>query len=136
MNSLRITISKVVMFVLYFCLQSKHISFVYLKELSLFYTPVKVENKVTLGAMLDSGSMACSLSTEAQKKLIDAGVQLKNREMTDVVFVGCGGVRVKPESVVNLEMAVYGCSTPVSLVGQGADVLVVVLGELQADSGS
>ena len=33
-----------------------------------------------------------------------------------------------------LQLAVYGCSIPVSLVGQGADVLVVVLCELQADS--
>ena len=80
------------------------LSFRILKKLrssdSLFYTPVKVENKVTLGAMLDSGSMACSLSAVARKKLINAGVQLNNQEMTDVVFVGCGGVRVKPESVV------------------------------------
>ena len=32
-------------------------------------------------------------------------------------------------------MAVDGCCTPVSLVGQGEDVLVVVFSELQADSG-
>lgn len=94
---------------------------------SLFYTPVKVENKVTLGAMLDSGSMACSLSAEARKKLIDAGVHLNNQEMTDVVFVGCGGVRVKPESVVNLEMAVYGCrvSVPTFVVQNQQDDLII-----------
>ena len=34
-----------------------------------------------------------------------------------------------------LLMAVDGCSTPVGLVGKGSDVLVVVLGELQVDSG-
>ena len=94
---------------------------------SLFYTPGKVENKVTLGAMLDSSSMACSLSAEARKKLIDAGVHLNNQEMTDVVFVGCGGVRVKPESVVNLEMAVYGCrvSVPTFVVQNQQDDLII-----------
>jgi hypothetical protein len=94
---------------------------------SLFYTPVKVENKVTLGAMLDSGSMACSLSAVARKKLINAGVQLNNQEMTDVVFVGCGGVRVKPESVENLEMAVYGCrvSVPTFVVQNQQDDLII-----------
>src|SRR4029434_2317512 len=78
-------------------------------------------------AMLDSGSMACSLSAEARKKLIDAGVHLNNQEMTDVVFVGCGGVRVKPESVVNLEMAVYGCrvSVPTFVVQNQQDDLII-----------
>lgn len=81
---------------------------------SLFYTPVVVADKVTLCAMLDSGSMACSLSTEAKEKLIEAeAIDLGSVEMTDVVFVGCGGVRVKPESVVNLEMVLYGCRVSV-----------------------
>ena len=34
-----------------------------------------------------------------------------------------------------LLMAVDGCSTPVGLVGKGSDILVVILGELQVDSG-
>lgn len=60
--------------------------------------------------MLDSDSMACSLSSKAQKKLIEAAViDLNSQEVTDVVFVGRGGNRVKPESVVNLKMFVYGC---------------------------
>lgn len=67
---------------------------------SLFYTFVKVEDKVTLGAMLDSGSMACSLSEVALQSLINAGIVLSHQESTDVVFVGCGCARVKPTSIV------------------------------------
>lgn len=95
---------------------------------SLFYTPVTVDNKVTLRAMLDSGSMACSLSVEALNKLTDAGVvQLNEQETTDVVFVGCGGVRVKPQSVVNLKLAVYGCavSVPTFVVQNQQDELII-----------
>lgn len=95
---------------------------------SLFYTPVVVSDKVTLRAMMDSGSMACSLSSEAQKKLIGSGaVDLSSVEMTDVVFVGCGGVRVKPESVVNLKMVVYGCrvSVPAFVVENQQDDLII-----------
>ncbi|KAJ8009202.1 hypothetical protein DPEC_G00086450 [Dallia pectoralis] len=71
--------------------------------------------------------MACSVSAEAWKKLINAGVQLNNQEMTDVVFVGCGGVRVKPESVVNLDMTVYGCRVlvPTFVVRNQQDELII-----------
>lgn len=95
---------------------------------SLFYTPVVVADKLTLGAMMDSGSMACSLSAEAQKKLIDAGaIHLGSEEVTDVVFVGCGGVRVKPESLVDLEMVVYGCrvSMPTFIVENQRDDSII-----------
>ena len=94
---------------------------------SLFYTPVKI-GKVTLGAMLDSGSMACSLSAEAQRKLNEAGVvSLSSQEVTSVVFVGCGGIRVRPKSVVNLEMEVYGCSVsvPTFVVENQRDELII-----------
>lgn len=95
---------------------------------SLFYTPVKVSDAVTLGAMLDSGSMACSLSEEARLKLLNAGVvQDDNHEPTDIVFVGCGGVRVKPTSVVDLDIEVYGCklSVPTFVVqNQQVDLIV------------
>ncbi len=47
------------------------------KSDSLFYTPVIVGNKLTLGGMLDSGSMACTMSEKAEAKLLDAGVLAK-----------------------------------------------------------
>lgn len=94
---------------------------------SLFYSPVRVEDKVTLGAMLDSGSMACSLSDMALQSLINAGVVLSHQEATDIVFVGCGGARVKPSSIVDLEMEIYGCklSVPTFVVANQQDDLLV-----------
>ena len=77
---------------------------------SLFYTPVIVGNKVTLGAMLDSGSMVCTMSEMAELKFIDAGVvDVKSQFNSDVVLVGCGGCRVRPKSTFNINMEVY-CS--------------------------
>lgn len=60
-----------------------------------------------------------ALSEEAWKKLIEAGVvDPSSQEVTNIVFIGCGGVRVKPESVMDLEIEVYGCrvSVPTFLV--------------------
>lgn len=58
---------------------------------------------------------------------LEAGVDLSSQEVTNVVFVGCGGVRVKPKSVVNLEMEVYGCrvSVPTLVVNNQQDDLIV-----------
>lgn len=93
---------------------------------SLFYTPVKVDDKVTLGAMLDSGSMACSLSEVALQSLINAGVEI-TQSSTDIVFVGCGGVRVNPSSKLDLKMEIYGCklSVPTFVVKNQQDDLLV-----------
>lgn len=64
--------------------------------------------------MLSSGSMACSLSTEEHLKLLQTGVvHLDSHEPTDVIFVGCGGVHVKPTSVISLTMDVYECKMSV-----------------------
>lgn len=77
---------------------------------SLFYTPVIVGNKLTLGGMLDSGSMACTMSESAEAKLLNAGVLKKENESNfDVVLIGCGSSRVKPKSAYDVEMEVYGC---------------------------
>lgn len=68
------------------------------------------------------------LSSKAQKKLIDTGVvDLNSLEATDVVFVGCGGIHVKPESVVNLKMSVYGCEilAPTVVVQDQQDDLII-----------
>lgn len=84
--------------------------------------------KVTLGAMLDSGSMACTLSEAAEEKLIVAGaVDVKSQTEADVVLVGCGGRRVKPKTVLNVEMEVYGCKlrVPTLVVPGQLDELIV-----------
>ncbi len=95
---------------------------------SLFYTPVTIGEKVTLGAMLDSGSMACTLSDTAEMKLRKAGVVDSSSELsTDVVLVGCGGLHVKPKSVFNLTMEVYGLKmiVPTLVVPGQHDELVI-----------
>lgn len=88
---------------------------------SLFYTPVIISDRVTLNAMLDSGSMACTISEAAEMKLREAGAVTTNDHFsTDVVLIGCGGRRVTPKVAVNVQMEVYGCKIEVpTLVVQG-----------------
>jgi hypothetical protein len=88
---------------------------------SLFFTPVTVGDAVKLSAMLDSGSMACSINEAAETKLREAGVvTAHNQFSSNVVLVGCGGRRVKPKSSIDVEMEVYGCKILVpTLVVQG-----------------
>lgn len=77
---------------------------------SLFYTSVDMGGTVKLGGMLDSGSMACSISEAAEMKLREAGV-ITDQKLIDVnvILVGCGGLRVKPKCAYDVEMEVYGC---------------------------
>lgn len=88
---------------------------------SLFYTPVIIGNTVTLNAMLDSGSMACTINETAEMKLRDAAIVTEHDQFhPDVMLIGCGGRRVKPKFAVNVEMEVYGCRIVVpTLVVQG-----------------
>lgn len=61
--------------------------------------------------MLDSGSMACTMSKIAELKLIDAGVvDVKKLLNSDVMLVGYGGRLVRPKSAFNINMEVYGCN--------------------------
>lgn len=74
----------------------------------LFYAPVLVSDKVTLRGMLDSGSMSCTLSEEAERKLQAAGV-LPSAQLipSNVVVVGCGGKTAYPKCFYDLEIEVY-----------------------------
>ncbi|KAG1925166.1 interleukin-1 receptor accessory protein-like 1-A [Pimephales promelas] len=58
---------------------------------SLFYTPVSVENGPTLKALIDSGSMACTISETAEANLLEANPNLIKTPADNVVVVGCGG---------------------------------------------
>ena len=59
---------------------------------SLFYVPVKVGGKVTIGGMLDSGSMACTVSDTAMRNLLSAGAVCEaERFSTDVTLIGVAG---------------------------------------------
>lgn len=97
------------------------------KSDSLFYMPVIMWKGLTLGGMLDSGSMACTMSEKAEAKLLNAGVLAKENESNfDVVLIGCGGSQVKPKSAYNVEMEVYGCNIIVpTLVIRGQLDLII-----------
>ena len=98
------------------------------KSDSLFYTDVVVKNQVSLHALIDSGSMACTMSEEAEQKLRSAGLCSQGSEMnTDIVLVGCGGMQVTPKCVFQLEMSVYGqeVSVPTLIVPGQHDQLIL-----------
>lgn len=111
---------------------------------SLFYTDVSVKG-VSFQALLDSGSMACTMNEEAEEMLKNAGVALEFSEMqSNIVLVGCGGVHVQPKCVYQLEMEVYGqaVSVPTLLVpGQrdqmilGTNVIKHILSQLKKTPG-
>ena len=95
---------------------------------SLFHTPVVMGGTVKLGGMLDSGSMAGSISETAEMRLREAGV-LTDRLLMDVnvVLVGCGVLHVKPKCAFEVGMEVYGCKmlVPTLVVpGQHDDLIL------------
>ncbi|TKS64941.1 Retrovirus-related Pol polyprotein from transposon opus [Collichthys lucidus] len=76
---------------------------------------------VKIGGMLDSGSMACSISEAAEVKLREAGV-ITDQKLIDVnvVLVRGGGLLVRQKCAFDVEMEVYGCKMLVpTLVVQG-----------------
>ncbi|XP_062852675.1 retrovirus-related Pol polyprotein from transposon 297 [Trichomycterus rosablanca] len=108
---------------------------------SLFYADVLVNDKVLLQAVLDSGSMACTMSEEAEQELLKATVVPELGETpTDITLVGCGGVKVQPKCIYQLKMKVYGytVSVPTLVVpGQkdqlilGTNVIKYIIGQLK-----
>ncbi|KAK0153851.1 Retrovirus-related Pol polyprotein from transposon gypsy [Merluccius polli] len=57
----------------------------------LFYTSVSIQSAVTLRAMLDSGSMACSLSSRVLPLLETSNIVSSDSiSPTSVVLIGCG----------------------------------------------
>ncbi|KAK0150866.1 hypothetical protein N1851_008029 [Merluccius polli] len=96
--------------------------------IELFYTPVIINNTFQVQGMLDSGSMACTLSERAEhemlsKKLITEPIPFNQ----DVVLVGCGGSLSKPKCMYEVKMKLYGesCIVPVLVVpGQRDDLIV------------
>ena len=75
----------------------------------LFYAPVSISGQCTLRGMLDSGSMACTLSVEAESKLRAAGILPSPQPMPEnVVIVGCGGLTTQPRCIYDLDIEIYG----------------------------
>ncbi|KAL4009159.1 hypothetical protein ACER0C_003011 [Sarotherodon galilaeus] len=94
----------------------------------LFYTPVSVSGRCSLTGMLDSGSMSCTLSEEADSKLRAGGVALIPQHAPEnVVLVGCGGLLTQPKCIYDLDIEVYGTRflVPTFVVPGQKDELIV-----------
>lgn len=94
----------------------------------LFYAPVLVNHSVQLKGMLDSGSMACSISEQAVEKLSSAGVlPEKQHPEENIVLIGCGGLQTRPEGFYDLEIQLYGtrCIVPALVVPGQHDSLIL-----------
>lgn len=94
----------------------------------LFYATVLVNHSVQLKGMLDSGSMACSISEHAVEKLSAAGVLPKKQHPEEnIVLIGCGGLQTQPEGFYDLEIQLYDahCVVPTLVVpGQHDDLIL------------
>ncbi len=109
----------------------------------LFYAPVTVGGQSVLNGLLDSGSMACTLSTEGESKLCADGVLPQPSVIpSNVVLVGCGGLTIQPKCTYDLEVEVYAFKfiVPTLLVpGQkdefiiGSNVIKCVLQKIKAE---
>ncbi|KAG1933867.1 interleukin-1 receptor accessory protein-like 1-A [Pimephales promelas] len=78
--------------------------------------------------MLDSGSMATTLSADMVPQLLEAGVlDQEISSPSDIVLVGCGGKQTCPEGMCDLKMEVYGFSfsVPVLIVSGQVDQLII-----------
>lgn len=74
------------------------------------------------------GSMACSVSEAVEEKLIAAGTLSSDIEQDlDIVLIGCGGQRVRPKRVCDLQLEIYGCtvSVPTLVVPGQVDELII-----------
>ncbi|KAK0131199.1 hypothetical protein N1851_034104 [Merluccius polli] len=94
----------------------------------LFYTSVSIQSAVTLRSMLDSGSMACSLSSRVLPLLETSNIVSSDSiSPTSVVLFGCGGLRTIPVGVCELQMKVLDCniSVPTLIVDGQSDDLIL-----------
>ncbi|XP_055366431.1 uncharacterized protein LOC129604370 [Betta splendens] len=78
--------------------------------------------------MLDSGSMACTLSSNVIQRLLQqAVIKTPTLEPTDVVLIGCGGSKTIPSGTFDLEVEVCGCRALVPMLvvdGQSEDLII------------
>ncbi|KAJ8355216.1 hypothetical protein AAFF_G00085080 [Aldrovandia affinis] len=77
--------------------------------------------------MIDSGSMACTLSEAAEASLLQHNPDLRGCPADDVVIIGCGGHRVIPKAMYNVDVVVYDCKMVVPMLvvpGQTDDMIL------------
>lgn len=96
------------------------------KSDSLFYTDVLAGN-VTLRAMVDSGSMACTLSEAAEARLLQCNNNIRKCPADDIIIVGCGGHQVSPTAVYDVDVVAYDCKMVIPMLvvpGQTDDMIL------------
>lgn len=72
---------------------------------SLFYTDVLVNDQIRLEGLLECGSMACTMSVDAEEVPVKAGLQLERAQSNeDIVLIDCGGVKVQPKCIYHLKL--------------------------------
>lgn len=64
----------------------------------LFHAPVMISGSAQLQGLLDTGSMACTISEEAEQRFLSENILIQQQElMQRIVLVGCGGLQVSPK---------------------------------------
>lgn len=94
---------------------------------TLFYTDVFTDGAHVLKALVDSGSMACTVSEAADTKLSQSIPNIKKKSADDFVIVGCGGHLITPSAMYDLTTSLYGYRViiPVLVVpGQTDDMIL------------
>ncbi|KAL2100544.1 hypothetical protein ACEWY4_002305 [Coilia grayii] len=77
--------------------------------------------------MIDSGSMACTLSEAAVTRLLQHHSDLRACPADDVIIVGCGGHQVKPTAIYDMDVVAYDCKVVIPMLvvpGQTDDVIL------------
>ncbi len=97
-------------------------------EDDLFRAPALVEGKVELLALVDSGSVTCTLSESVERILQDHGLICNEMSKpTNKVLTGCGGNQTKPKCAYELNIDLLGCKMTVNFLvvpGQEDDMIV------------
>lgn len=94
---------------------------------SLFHTEVVTENGHVIKALVDSGSMACTVNEKTDVELTKTFPDVVKGSAKDFVIVGCGGHLVTPTALYDLAISVYGFKVivPVLVVpGQSDDMIL------------
>lgn len=94
---------------------------------SLFYTDVTTDGEHVLRALIDSGSMACTVSEAAATKLSQSIPNIEKKSAEDFVIVGCGGHLITPSAMYDLTASVYGYKViiPVLVVPGQTDEMIL-----------
>uniref|UniRef100_A0AAV2KRL7 ribonuclease H n=1 Tax=Knipowitschia caucasica TaxID=637954 RepID=A0AAV2KRL7_KNICA len=94
---------------------------------SLFHTDVIMDNCFVLKALVDSGSMACTISEQTDSMLQRDFPEIDRKRADEYVIVGCGGQPVMPTAMYDLSVLVYGVKVivPVLVVPGQSDSMIL-----------